>query len=156
MALVLALAVPSARSSAQSTDPLLGTWILNVAKSTYEGVPAPQGETRTFDAHGNGQIMYTRRSVNAQGNRSFGHFLVSVDGKDCPEYSRGTAKPTALVAFKKIDDYSYAVTAKHDGKLDVTGTLVVSKDGTTLTWSLKGPLNRAGQQTNRVMVHDRE
>src|SRR5437762_3151749 len=67
--------------SAQDVDPIIGTWILNVDRSTYEGVQAPTSEVRTFDYHGDGNILYTRQSVNSRGNRSSGHFLVTLDGQ---------------------------------------------------------------------------
>jgi hypothetical protein len=43
LALILPLTV-----RAQSGDPSLGTWQLNVAKSKFEPGPAPKSETRTY------------------------------------------------------------------------------------------------------------
>jgi hypothetical protein len=44
-------AMASARVIAES-NPLLGTWKLNVAKSKYTGSPAPKEMTRTVAADG--------------------------------------------------------------------------------------------------------
>ena len=33
-------------------DPLIGRWMLNVAKSKFEGVPAPKSEIRVYEAFG--------------------------------------------------------------------------------------------------------
>ena len=37
---------------AQESDPLVGTWELNVAKSKYSPGPAPKSETRTYVVSG--------------------------------------------------------------------------------------------------------
>src|SRR5215469_16120253 len=104
-ALQMAIAPPAGHITAQpqGVDPLIGTWILNVAKSTYEGVAAPKSEMRTFDYHGEGTILYTRHTVSQRGTRSFGHFIVTLDGKEHPEYARGATQPGALVAFTRVD-----------------------------------------------------
>src|SRR6185503_3809595 len=34
--------------AAQDADPILGTWVLNVAKSTFSPGPAPRSESHTY------------------------------------------------------------------------------------------------------------
>ena len=41
--------------SAQATDPRVGTWKLNVAKSKYNPGPAPQSQTLTIEPSGKGE-----------------------------------------------------------------------------------------------------
>jgi hypothetical protein len=43
----LAVALPQVAFAAQ-TDPLIGTWKLNLAKSTYTAGPTPRSGTTTF------------------------------------------------------------------------------------------------------------
>src|SRR5689334_12423426 len=60
---------------AQAPDPMIGTWILNLAKSHYDPGTAPKSETRSFDFSQDGKILCTFHRVSAQGTRSFGHWL---------------------------------------------------------------------------------
>jgi hypothetical protein len=36
----------------QGVDPIVGTWKLNLEKSTYVGLPAPKSETATWTREG--------------------------------------------------------------------------------------------------------
>ena len=98
--LMLVLFVPGVTLAADSAKdpPLIGTWLLNVAKSTYPGTP-PKSQVRTFDYTRDGLILVAYETVNAQGARSFAHWYLSLDGKDQLEFSRATgATPTFWLA----------------------------------------------------------
>ncbi len=142
--------------ASQETTPLIGTWILNLAKSTYEGMPAPKSETRTFDLHGDGMILCTYSTENARGTRTFGHWLTDLNGKEAPEYVRSSGgKPVAFVAHTMPDPYTMDTGVSRDGKVDQSGRWIVSKDGKTLTQTISGT-NAQGQPTRRVRVYDKQ
>ena len=62
------LAVPALPSVAfAQSDPFLGTWQLNLAKSRYSPGPPPKGETVNVQAEGQG-LKATITGVNAEGN----------------------------------------------------------------------------------------
>ena len=69
--------------AAQTADPLLGTWELNVAKSKFNSGPAPKSETRTYVVAGN-EIKATSKGVDANGKPTTGAWTVNYDGKDRP------------------------------------------------------------------------
>ena len=48
----LALLIATGQALAQATDPVVGTWELNLAKSAFTPGPAPKSETRTYEASG--------------------------------------------------------------------------------------------------------
>jgi hypothetical protein len=50
------------------SDPLIGTWKLNLAKSTYSPGPSPRSQSATFQAEGKG-LRETLEAMNAQGNQ---------------------------------------------------------------------------------------
>jgi hypothetical protein len=50
----------------QGVDPLIGTWKLNLEKSTYIGNQPPKSQTNTFSGEGQ-QFIDTVEGVNAQG-----------------------------------------------------------------------------------------
>jgi len=51
LAAVVAAVLP-ASLPAQNTDPINGTWKLNLAKSKFNPGPAPQSETRRYEVSG--------------------------------------------------------------------------------------------------------
>ena len=64
------------------TDPRIGTWKLDVAKSkSSNGLPA--SETRTYEAQGS-MIMATNAGVDAKGKPISSHYDATADGKDRP------------------------------------------------------------------------
>jgi hypothetical protein len=76
-AVALATALPQI-GFAQS-DPLIGTWKLNLAKSTYSPGPPPRSQTATFQAEGQG-LRETLQAINAQGDPANGVFMIFDDG----------------------------------------------------------------------------
>src|SRR6202789_3446692 len=72
----------SATLRAQS-NPLVGTWKLNLTKSKYDPGPTPKSLTRTVEAQGNG-VKYTFEGVAADGTPIAYGFSTTFDGKDNP------------------------------------------------------------------------
>jgi hypothetical protein len=155
LALILSLVV----LSAQGTDPLVGTWKLNVAASTYSPGPPPNSSTRTVEDYGGGLFVSTGKGVNAKGDPTWAHFAFRYDGKDYPyagSTSPGTSPTFTTVAFKRVDANTFEATAKVDGKVAATTmTTTISKDGKTYTTRTKGT-NAQGQPVNNVAVFDKQ
>ncbi len=132
---------------AQGVDPVIGTWELNIPKSQFSSGPAPKAQTRTYEAAGQG-LKYTQKGVDAQGKPALVQFTANFDGKDYP--MSGSVDSDAI-ALKRIDAYTTEITQKKAGKVVITGTRVVSKDGKTMTITSKGT-NAAGQTINNVLI----
>src|SRR5438046_10731984 len=77
------LGVDIANLSAQASDPRVGTWKLNVAKSKYSPGPAPQSQTLKVEASGKGEKV-TSEVVGADGKRNTSTYTANFDGKDYP------------------------------------------------------------------------
>jgi len=136
--------------AAQTADPLLGTWELNVAKSKFHSGPAPKSETRTYVVAGN-EIKATSKRVDANGKTTTGAWTVNYDGKDRP--ATGLVDGDSL-SLKRIDAFSAEFTQKKAGKVVATGKRVISKDGKAMTISTKGT-NAKGQAFDDVLVFDK-
>ena len=65
------------------SNPLVGTWKLNVARSKFDPGPAPKSLTRLVEAQGNG-VKYTFDGVAADGAPIAYSFSVQFDGKFDP------------------------------------------------------------------------
>src|SRR5215831_17360087 len=81
LAALLATAIPEI-ALAQS-NPLIGTWKLNLAKSKYMGAPPPRSTTLTFVADGQ-NLTNTADTVDAQGQTVKTVFTHIYDGKPHP------------------------------------------------------------------------
>jgi hypothetical protein len=153
LALVLSFVV-----SAQATDPLVGTWKLNVAASTYSPGPPPQSNTRTVEDWGGGLFVSIAKGVDSKGNPTWAQAAYRYDGKDYPyagSTTPGTSPSFVTVAAKRVDANTQELTAKIDGKVASTTTYTFSKDGKTLTARQKGT-NAQGQPINNVAVWDKQ
>jgi len=114
---------------AADTDPVIGTWKLNVAKSKYSPGPPPSALTVTFAAAGDG-LKVTSDVTNAQGKVAHTEYTANYDGKDYPIAGTPTSD---TVSLKRVDVRTSVRTDKKAGKVVATYTRTVSEDGKTLT-----------------------
>jgi hypothetical protein len=114
-------------------NPFVGNWKLNVAKSKYTPGPAPQSQTRTWDASG----MVMVNGVNAAGKSTSYGYTVKGDGNEYP--TMGAIPNTAdKLTSKKTGANSIEVNFTEGGKHVETATFTVSDGGKTLTIHAKG------------------
>ena len=151
LALGVVLGADIANLSAQASDPRIGTWKLNVAKSKYSPGPAPQALTVKVEPSGQGEKV-TAEFVNADGTRTTTQYTANFDGKDNPLTGSQIADTLSL---KRIDARTTDRTDKKGGKVAQTLKRVVSKDGKTMTVTTKGT-NAQGQAVNNVAVFAKE
>lgn len=149
--LVLAVLAVSVGLWAQQ-DPIIGTWKLNLAKSKFSPGPPPKSQIAKWEPSANNGLKLAFDIVDAQGNSTHGGYTANYDGKDYPY----TGNPDAdVVSMKRIDASTTDATWKKAGKVTRTARRVVSKDGKTLTVTLKGT-NTQGQPVNDLTVYDKQ
>jgi|SRR5262245_4098361 len=149
--LAVCLVATSSRSSIAQTDPLIGTWKLNLAKSKYSPGPPLKSQTVTFEAVGKG-AKATIKMMDAEGKQIDIQFTANYDGKDYPVTG---APGVDTIAWKRIDAYTVESTRKKAGKVVATATSVISKDGKTLTFTEKG-VNARGEKFRNTAVYDNQ
>ena len=149
----LALAAACAASlSAQAGSVIgLGTWKLDVAKSTYSPGPPPRSQTVTYEAAGEG-VKVTIELIDANGNKNRQGYTANYDGKDVPLTGSATVD---TVSLKRINAHTTERTDKKDGKVVATITRVIAADGKTATITTKG-INPQGQPIHNVAVFVRQ
>jgi hypothetical protein len=144
--------------TAIGADMLAGTWKLNVAKSKYSPGPAPRSNTVKFESV-DGGIKLLADGVDSQGKKTHNEYTAKFDGKDSPTKPMLDGKPNPnaanAVSYKKIDDYTYEVTAKLNGKTLNVARHVISKDGKTRTVTTTGT-NAQGQKLNDTTVFEKQ
>jgi hypothetical protein len=150
------LLLAAALVSAQSADPWIGTWRLNLAKSKFSPGPAPTSSTLKVEAVSGGAQKHTFDGANAQGQATHSERVARFDGADVPVQAIAPAtKSVNTNAFRRLGDHSFEVLAKADGKLTSTNRIVVSADGKTLTQTTTGT-NAQGQAVSNVSVYDKQ
>jgi hypothetical protein len=131
-------------ATAATPDPVVGTWKLDVSKSTFTAGPAIKSQTRTYSQSGK-TITLVMKSVGADGKKSTTHTTYHFNGKDFPV----TGNPDYdHLSGKQVDD-------KRGGQEVGTTSRTVSKDGKTLTSKIK-MTTAAGEKTESVLVFDKQ
>lgn len=136
---------------AQAPDALVGTWELNVAKSTFTLGTQFKASTRTFEAAGEG-LKYSGRNVSVDGRTTGAQWTAYYDGKDHPV--TGHAFLTTI-SMTRTDRFTSESRLKGAGKALETNRRVVSPDGKILTVTTEGTDDK-GAAYKMVLVFDRK
>jgi len=132
------------------SDPLIGTWKLNLTKSKFDPGPPPQSSAMHYERAGQG-FRDTVTGVDARGRATTSVFMMIYDGKLYP--TTGVIGYDAS-AFTRVDDHTVTYIRTLSGKVVATGTRVLSRDGKTLTFTGTGT-SANGRQHN-VAVYDKQ
>jgi hypothetical protein len=139
-------------ATAQSKDPFVGTWRLNVAKSKYSPGPPPKSQTTTYEAAGQGYKVSVK-SEPASGPVQQWSYTTNLDGKDSPV--TGNNPNADMLAVKRIDAHTLETVNKKGGKTTTTQRNVVAADGKTRTVTTTG-MDGQGQKVNNVAVYEKQ
>ena len=150
-AIVAGALFPLLALAQEHREPLVGTWLLDVAKSTFmPPVPGPKGQMRTY-TFANGEEKMTSRGISGEGKPTFVHYQARYDGND---YDMVGSLGGNKISLKHIDRLTTEITQKRDGKPAIVATRHVSQDEKTLTVVTKGTLPD-GRMLDSVMVFHR-
>jgi len=131
VAVITIAMLPAVAVLRAQNDPLIGHWVLDAAKSKYEGTAMPRSEMRVYEAFGGvGKgIKGTFDRVDAQGKRIHVTYAAMYDGKDY-KYD-GPEGDTIALAHPNANTLD--ATLKRNGKVVQTTHSVISADGKTRT-----------------------
>lgn len=144
--LVLGPVLCGAPVSVAQGEPRVGTWELDLARSTFSPGPPPRRQTLTFGVAGT-QWTALSQGIDATGrplNPDINNLAIIFDGRD---------HPTATVdydttAWKRSAGTSYEVIRKKAGKIVMTSTNEISDDGRTMTIRTTGVTSSGGRVDN--------
>ena len=135
-------------SQTAENNEFVGTWKLNVAKSKFHPGPALQSETITIPS---GQGKVEVHEVSADGK--------NVDWSYPVPLTQGTATPIDGMEGATVTETSVGDrTIEHTWKLpDVTetGHGMLSKNGKTMTYTLKGT-NNEGKPVHNSLIFEKQ
>jgi hypothetical protein len=134
-----------------AADQLSGTWKMNPEKSKYSPGPAPKDLTVAVESDENNYKL-DASGTDGDGKPMHVQYSAKFDGKDYP--ATGIANADA-VSLKRIDANTIEILQKKDGKVVMTITTKVSKDGKTRTSTWHGK-NAEGKDVHNVVVFDKQ
>ena len=150
--IVFALVLTVAGLASGQSDPRIGTWKLNVAKSKFDPAASRKSETRTYQMS-DGAVMVHVQVTLSDDSKQQVSFDATPDGKDHP-YSATPAFYADTISVKR-EGHGFVAESKKDGKLLFTTTDTFSADGKVMTLTTKG-VNAKGQSVNSVRVYEKQ
>jgi hypothetical protein len=126
------LTITFASQFSRGEQALLGTWRLELAKSTYFPGPAPRSEIRSYTPDSEG-VKGTIRRTHANGRVET---IAWRSDYDHEQAVTGTPAYDAIV-LKRVDDWTAESTLSHAGIVYGTARRTISIDGRTLTISFQ-------------------
>jgi hypothetical protein len=134
---IIGLMILGALGFAAASSPLIGTWKLNVAKSTFSPGPAPQSETVVRGTDN----KVTVSGVNEKGERENWSYVSTPGGSPIS----GVPDATVVETRKgNIVDDVWKI-----GKATQRGHGVVSRDGRTMVYTISGTDADGKKMSNR-------
>lgn len=133
-----------------ASDANMGTWKLNEAKSKL-AAGGPKNHTVVYEAAGD-KVKVTVDGVNADGTPAHNEWTGNFDGKDYPVTGDSSVDTRA---YTKVDDRTLEMTIKKDGKVTMTGRIVVSADGKSRTVKTSGT-DAKGKKVKNTGVYDKQ
>jgi len=134
-----------------AADAVVGTWKLNIAKSTFSPGPAPKSQTRVYSESAQG-ITVAVKTTAADGKESSTTLTFKEDGKP---YPASGSPDFDMVSVTRVDALTVHSTQMKAGATVGTGVRTVSKDGKTLTFAQKGT-HATGAKFDDVSVYDKQ
>jgi hypothetical protein len=146
-----ALAMAGIAFAAGTVDPVVGTWTLNLAKSTMDAGQALKSETRTYSADSDGI------SVSVTGERADGGAVSqqSTFKYDNKAYPWTGAADYDAISLKKVNGSTVTAVLMKAGKKVGGTTRTISGHGKVLTLSTKAT-GADGKSYSVVLVFDKK
>lgn len=145
------ITVSSLAGAADAADPLIGTWVMDPAKSTFKPGPGFKSQTRVFTSLPDGTQM-TVTAVSADGTALKGGGTYRLDGRDYP--LTGVPGIESITMVRQAD-LRVAGVAKAKGQQMGRFNFTVSEDKRTMTFYFKG-LDPNDQPFENTMVFNRK
>ena len=133
-----------------AADPQAGTWKLNESKSKI--VPGTLKNTQVVYSSMFGQVKVKSDGIDANGKPIHFEWSGKLDGKDYPV----TGDPNSDTrSYTKVNDRTLMTANKKNGKVRVTGQIVISADGKSRTITVTGTTPK-GKKFKNVAVYDKQ
>ena len=130
-------------------NPQMGTWKLNEAKSKLAG--KARNHTVVYEAAGD-QTKVTVDGVDENGGAVHSESTGKFDGKDYPVTGDANSD---VRSYRMINKNTLSLSGKKNGKVTLSGRIVVSRDGKTRTVTTT-TTNAQGKKVMNTAVYDKQ
>jgi hypothetical protein len=128
----------------------MGTWKLNEAKSKF-APGASKNHTVVYETAGD-QIKVIVDGTDGSGNALHNEWTGKFDGKEYPLVGDPTADSRS---YRRIGARTLMLTGKKDGKVTVSGRIVVSANGKSRTVTTTAT-DAKGKRIRNIAVYDKQ
>jgi plastocyanin len=133
---------------AQTSDPWIGTWRLNVARSSFSPGPPPRVQILDIQSREADGLYVVTNGTDAAGRPTHTERTAKFDGRDYP--AQGFEQPTTQ-AFTRVDARSYSIVSKAGGRIITRTRVTVSPDGMTMTTVTTGDVGQGPINNTQVL-----
>src|ERR1043165_78777 len=130
-------------------NPQMGTWKLNEGKSKLSG--KAKNHTVVYEAAGD-QIKVTVDGVDENGAAVHNEWTGKFDGKEYPVSGDANSD---VRSYRMINQNTLSLSGKKNGKVTLSGRVVVSRDGKTRTVTTT-TTNAQGKKVMNTAVYDKQ
>ena len=131
-------------------DPNMGTWKLNEAKSKF-GPGAAKNHTVVYEAAGD-MVKVIVDGADGSGNPTHNEWTGKFNGR---YYAVTGDAASDMRSYRRINRRTLAIRAKKGGKVVLTGTIMVSRNGKSRTVTTTGKDSK-GKWTTNAAVFDKQ
>jgi len=148
--LMLALSILGVAVSFAAENPNMGTWKLNEAKSKFS--PGAFKNTMVVYEAASDSVKVTTDGTSSDGKTVHTEWTGKFDGKDYPV--TGSAD-TDTREYTQVNAHTTAFANKKDGKVTLSGKIVVAADGKSRTVTVSG-IDASGKNVTSTAVYDKQ
>ena len=142
---------PGLAAIPQEPAPWFGAWTLNAANSTARPGPVEYKRTRLRIEPWPDGIRVAYDMVGTRGGRTHIERIAAFDDQDYPVQGLDYVVTNA---YSQIDDRTYRIVVKVDGRIAATTNVTVTSDGRTLT-AVTTEQDAGGETLITTAVYDR-
>ena len=149
---IIVIVLAQAAAGAQAPTTWLGTWHLNVEKSTYDPGPPPYRRAKyTIEPAGDG-LKVTYDMVHPRGGWTHLEWTGRLDGRD---YRVQGLDEVVTYAYHAAGNGAYEVVVKFDGRVTARSRIELSADGRTMITTTRGTGARGQDVLTRTVYEKR-
>lgn len=137
---------------AQSDEPFIGSWNIDLDASDFGGAIPPKNMTRSYTALGNGSYAYQVATVNQDDTLNLTSAIYSYSGEQYPIVSFDELPAPAMISYRKINSTTVEYTVRIGDEISQIGAKFISPNYQQLTISIQFPNSN---QQNQVLVFNR-
>lgn len=150
--LVLSVLLGSFSALAQTENPFIGTWDIDLDESDFGSGPVPKNISRSYTDLGEGSYAYQVATINQDDTVGLTSAIYSYSGEQYPIASFDELPDAALISYRKINETTVEYTVHLGDELNQIGAKFISPNYQRLTVSIQFPNS---DQENQILIFNR-